>query len=68
MADSKLKEIKTLRKTLMKWRQEILNYFRTGITNARTEGFNNIAKLLQRNAFGFKSFENYRLKVLNVAI
>jgi len=52
----------------MKWRQEILNYFRTGVTNARTEGFNNIAKLLQRNAFGFKSFKNYRLKVLNVAI
>jgi transposase len=68
MANSKLKEIKTLRKTLMKWRQEILNYFKTGITNARTEGFNNIAKLLQRNAFGFKSFENYRLKVLNASI
>ena len=68
MAQSKLKEIKRLRKTLMKWRQEILNYFRTGVTNARTEGFNNIAKLLQRNAFGFKSFKNYRLKVLNVAI
>ena len=65
MALSKLPEIKRLRKTLKKWRQEILNYFRTGITNARTEGFNNIAKLLQRNAFGFKSFENYRLKVLN---
>jgi len=60
IALSKLPEIKRLRKTLKKWRQEILNYFRTSITNARTEGFNNIAKLLQRNAFGFKSFENYR--------
>ena len=67
MAKSELKEIKRLRKTLMKWRQEILNYFRTGVTNARTEGFNNIAKLLQRTAFGFKSFKNYRLKVLNAA-
>lgn len=67
MAKSELKEIKRLRKTLMKWRQEILNYFRTGITNARTEGFNNVAKLLQRTAFGFKSFKNYRLKVLNAA-
>ncbi len=67
MAKSELKEIKRLRKTLMKWRQEILNYFRTRITNARTEGFNNIAKLLQRTAFGFKSFKNYRLKVLNAA-
>ena len=68
MAKSELKEIKRLRKTLVKWRQEILNYFRTGITNARTEGFNNIAKLLQRTAFGFRSFKNYRLKVLNAAI
>lgn len=67
MALSKLPEIKTLRKTLVKWRQEILNYFRTRITNARTEGFNNIAKLLKRMAFGYKSFRNYRLRVLNAA-
>jgi|GEM_PF-4664187 len=33
----------------MKWRNEILNYFKTGITNARTEGFNNVAKVLKRN-------------------
>ena len=68
MAQSKLKEIKTLRRTLIKWRQEILNYFKTGITNARTEGFNHVAKLLKRNGFGFKSFDNYRLRVLNAAI
>jgi len=67
MALSKLPEIKTLRKTLMKWREEILSYFHTRITNARTEAFNNIAKLLKRNSFGFKSFNNYRLRVLNVA-
>lgn len=68
MAYSELKEIKTLRRTFLKWRQEILNYFRTGITNARTEGFNHVAKLLKRNGFGFKSFKNYRLRVLNAAI
>ncbi|MAF90014.1 MAG: ISL3 family transposase, partial [Bdellovibrionaceae bacterium] len=68
MAKSKLKEIKTLRKTLMKWRNEILNYFKTGITNARTEGFNNVAKVLKRNGYGYSSFENYRLRVLNSAI
>ncbi|MCB0419682.1 MAG: ISL3 family transposase [Bdellovibrionales bacterium] len=68
MAKSNLKEIKTLRATLVKWRDEILNYFKTRITNARTEGFNHIAKLLKRNAFGFKSFPNYRLRVLNAAI
>lgn len=64
MAASKLKEIKTLRKTLMKWREEILRYFKTGLTNARIEGFNRKCKLIQRKAYGFKSFENYRLRAL----
>jgi transposase len=64
MAWSNLPEIKTLRRTLMKWREEILNYFLTGLTNARTEGFNNKAKVVKRRAYGYKSFRNYRLKVL----
>lgn len=65
MANSNIKEIKTLRKTLMKWRNEILGYFESGLTNGRTEGFNNLAKLVQRRAFGYKSFRNYRLRFLN---
>lgn len=64
MASSKLPEIQTLRRTLMKWHREILLYFETRITNARTEAFNNSAKLIQRKAYGFKSFKNYRLRVL----
>lgn len=65
MAFSLLPEIKTLRKTLMKWKNEILNYFKTGLTNARVEGFNNKAKLVKRRAYGYKSFRNYRLRVLD---
>lgn len=65
MAGSVLQEIKTLRRTLLKWREEILNYFRTGLTNARVEGFNNKAKLIKRRAYGYKSFQNYRLRLLN---
>lgn len=64
MALSNMKEVKTLRKTLLKWREEILNYFKTGLTNGRTEGFNNKAKLVKRRAYGYKSFRNYRLRVL----
>ena len=64
MSFSTLKEIQTLRKTLLKWREEILNYFLTRLTNARTEGFNNKAKVVKRRAYGYKRFENYRLKVL----
>ena len=65
LADSKIKAIRKLRRTLMSWRTEILNYFKTGLTNARTEGFNNVAKLVQKRAYGYKSFENYRLRLLN---
>lgn len=64
LAYSKVPELQTFRRTLMKWKEEILNYFRTRITNARTEGFNRKAKLIQRNAYGFKNFQNYRLKIL----
>lgn len=65
MAHSQLPEIKRLRKTLTKWRVEVLNYFKTRLTNARTEGFNNVAKLVQKRAYGYRSFENYRLRLLN---
>jgi transposase len=65
MKESLIPEIQTLAKTLSSWKQEIVNYFRYRITNATTEGYNNIAKLVQRRAFGYKSFRNYRLRVLN---
>jgi len=58
--------IQTLRKTLMKWREEILNYFKTGLTNARVEGYNNVAKLVKKRAYGYRSFKNYRLRLLDV--
>lgn len=65
LALSNLKEIKTLRTTLMKWRKEILNYFVTGLTNGKTEGYNRLAKLYQYRAFGYRNFFNYRLRLLN---
>ena len=64
MARSEIKEIRALRNTLMKWREEILRYFQTGLTNARVEGFNRKCKLIQRTSYGLKSFENYRLRAL----
>lgn len=45
--------------------QEILAYFYCRLTNARTEGFNGKAKLVIRRAYGYKSFRNYRLRLLN---
>ena len=65
LASSPLPELQTLRRTLMRWRREILAYFGTGLTNARTEGFNNKAKLVKKRAYGYRSFRNYRLRLLN---
>ena len=64
MALSKEQVVQSLRKTLMKWRTEILNYFRTKITNGKTEGYNRKAKLIQRKAYGYRNFENYRLRLI----
>ena len=62
---SQIEELKTLRKTLVNWREEILNYFRSGLTNARVEGFNNKALIVRTRGYGYRSFKNYRLRVLN---
>lgn len=64
LALSKVPELKSLRKTLLNWIDEILNYFENKLTNARTEGFNNVAKQVQKRAYGYKNFNNYRLKLL----
>ena len=65
MAHSTIPEVRTLRRTLMRWRREVLAYFLCRLTNARTEGFNGKAKLVIRRAYGYKSFRNYRLRLLN---
>jgi len=65
LAFSPLPELQTLRSTLVRWRQEVLNYWQSRLTNARTEGFNNKAKLVKRRAYGYISFPNYRLRLLN---
>ena len=55
LARSHLPELQTLRRTLKKWRKEILAYFWTRLTNGMTEGFNCKAKLVKRRAFGYRS-------------
>jgi transposase len=64
MARSPWDEIRTLRRTLLNWRKEVLAYFIHGHTNARVEGFNNVAKTIIKRGYGYQSFENYRLRVL----
>jgi transposase len=65
LAASKVPELRRLRRTLLSWRTEILRYFDCPLTNGRTEGFNNKAKLVKKRAYGYRNFENYRLRLLN---
>lgn len=68
MEKSNLEEIKRLSRTLKKWRKEILFYFQTRLTNAFTESMNNIGKLVQKRGYGYKSFKNYRLRLLSACL
>lgn len=61
----KIIELKRLRKTILNWKEEILNYFLTGLTNAITEGFNNKINTLKTNAYGYRNKNNFRLRVLS---
>jgi transposase len=55
---------KTLGKTLKSWAPEILRMFVFPFSNGVTEGFHRKMKLIQRRAYGFRNFENYRLRVI----
>lgn len=53
----------TLGKTLDSWAKEIVRMWRFTKTNSITEGFHNKMEMISRRAFGFRNFENYRLRV-----
>ncbi len=52
-------------KTIRNWQEYILNAFKTGYTNGYTEGVNNKIKVLKRNAFGYRNFDNFRNRILH---
>jgi transposase len=59
-----LEPLRSLGQTLYSWRNEIARMFRFTKTNGITEGFHNKMEMLSRRAFGFRNFENYRMRVL----
>jgi transposase len=59
-----LEPLRNLGQTLFEWRNEIARMFRFTKTNSITEGFHNKMEMLSRRAFGFRNFENYRMRVL----
>jgi transposase len=61
--ESPFKRLMTLGKRLYQWREEVVRMWRFSKNNGITEGFHRKMKLIQRRAYGFRNFENYRLRV-----
>ncbi len=52
-----------LGRTLSDWMPEIARMWRYTRNNGTTEGFHTKMEMIQRRAFGFRNFENYKLRV-----
>jgi transposase len=59
-----LPEIQALNGMLNLWQEEILNYFTFRVTQGPVEGQNHRAKVIQRRAYGYRNFTNYRRRLL----
>jgi transposase len=60
---SQFAALSTLGQTLWEWRDEIARMWRFTKNNGITEGFHTKMEMISRRAYGFRNFENYRLRV-----
>ena len=63
LKDAGLNPLVQLGLTLQSWAQEIALMWRFTKNNGITEGFHNKMETISRVAYGFRNFENYRLRV-----
>ena len=61
---SGLKEFDACLTMLRNWAPYILNAYDCSFTNGFTEGTNNSIKVIKRNAFGYRNFQNFRNRIL----
>ena len=57
-------EVQKLGRTIKNWFDKIANYHLARVTNGPTEALNNLIKRIKRIGFGFRNFENYRIRAL----
>ncbi|VKC26776.1 IS1167, transposase [Streptococcus pneumoniae] len=53
----------TVFKTFLKDKEKIINALQLPYSNAKLEATNNLIKLIKRNAFGFRNFENFKKRI-----
>ena len=51
-------------RTIKHWFDKITNYHLARVSNGPTEALNNLIKRIKRIGFGFRNFENYRIRAL----
>ena len=56
----------TVFKTFLKDKEKIVNALQFPYSNAKLEATNNLIKLIKRNAFGFRNFENFKKRIFIV--
>ena len=54
----------TVFKTFLKDKDKIMNALELPYSNAKLEATNNLIKVIKRNAFGFRNFENFKIRIL----
>jgi transposase len=60
-------EVRSLGRTLGRWRGQMAARRRGHVSNGPTEAANNLIKRIKRIAFGFTNFRNYRIRALPYA-
>ena len=63
LSESGFEPLVSLARTLGSWKEEIACMWRFTRNNGITEGFHTKMEMISRRAFGFRNFENYRLRV-----
>lgn len=53
--------------TIYRWKKYIANYVKSKITNAVTEGLNNLVRVLRRISYGIPNFKHLRLRALAIS-
>jgi transposase len=64
MKISSYSSVKSWAKTLFRWQNEILQYFKYHTTNGYTEGVNTKLKTIKRLSYGFRNINNYIRKAI----
>lgn len=54
----------TVLKTFLKDKDKIMNALELPYSNAKLEATNNLIKVIKRNAFGFRNFDNFKTRIL----